>query len=128
MATGQTIFCTKCGRALHGQTVCVCGHQVQAPAAPQPLYQPMPQPMPQPALQVVVQPGSSRKEPWLAALLNLFFPGAGYWYLGHFGMGLTRFVVFCLLSITLVGGFIYWIWIMKDCYRRAEQYNLQIPG
>jgi hypothetical protein len=58
-------FCSGCGNALG-----VSAQKMQAPS------QPSPQPYSAP-----LQPG--QKNPTLAAILNFFLPGIGYWYWGY---------------------------------------------
>ena len=67
------MFCPKCGgKNEDNATFCVsCGSQLSKSAQPssvQPLN---------------VPPPSGEKSPVIAAILNFFFPGIGYWYWGY---------------------------------------------
>jgi hypothetical protein len=67
------MFCSKCGaRNEDTAKFCEsCGNVLTA-AAPS-----------QPAQPLTVAPTPGQKNPTIAALLNFFFPGIGYWYWGY---------------------------------------------
>ena len=90
------VFCSKCGaQNADGAAFCSnCGASL--PVAPQPTSA-----GPSPGSQV------SRKNPWIAAFLNLFF-GLGYVYLGTkkvLGVPTIAFVILALLLDIILGIF-----------------------
>jgi hypothetical protein len=64
------MFCPNCGaRNEDNAKFCEgCGNALGAPV---------------PGMQAPSQPASAQKNPTLAAILNFFFPGIGYWYWGY---------------------------------------------
>ncbi len=74
------MFCPKCGAKNEDNAAfCVsCGNTLsktaQAPAQPS---------GPSPAQPLNVRPPPGQKNPMIAAILNFFFPGIGYWYWGY---------------------------------------------
>lgn len=66
------MFCPKCGvKNEDSATFCVsCGNQLSKTAQPSP------------AQPLSVPPPPGQKNPMIAAILNFFFPGIGYWYWG----------------------------------------------
>ena len=84
-------FCESCGNVL-GQA----SPATQAPA--QPSYPPPAQPY------GVQAPG--QKNPTLAAILNFFFPGIGYWYWGYKKVASIPPVL--LFIVVLVGDYVVW--------------------
>ncbi len=96
------MFCSSCGAPnADGASFCSkCGAPLgQAPMAPIQA--------PQSAYAAPPVPATSRKNPWLAAILNLFI-GIGYLYLGYkklFGMPTILFVFVVLIIDVVVGVF-----------------------
>jgi TM2 domain-containing membrane protein YozV len=67
-----------------------------------------------------------RKDPILACLLNLIFPGAGYMYLGQTGRGLFWFLIFCAavyLTRSYLVPLAIWLWVMYDSSKQARIFN-----
>lgn len=69
--------------------------------------------------------GHVRKDPILAGLLNLIFPGAGYMYLGFFSKGLFWFLVavaawFFTRGLGLIA---VYLWVIYDSSRQAVELN-----
>ncbi len=69
-----------------------------------------------------------RKDPTLACLLNLIFPGVGHIYLGLVGKGIFLMALALLLGIFTSGiGFILvMIWAMFDAYNIAKNMNSHV--
>ena len=67
------MFCPKCGaKNEDSATFCVsCGAQLSKSAQPSPVQS------------LNVPPPSGEKNAVIAAILNFFFPGIGYWYWGY---------------------------------------------
>lgn len=66
-----------------------------------------------------------RKDPILACLLNLVFPGAGYMYLGKMMQGLIWFLI-AIASVFIarpLGPVIVYLWLMYDSTRQALRHN-----
>ena len=79
------------------------------------------QPAPPPAVLVLRSP---RKDPILASLLNLIFPGAGYMYLGQSGKGFFWFLVaLAAWYFTRWGMLAVYFWVMYDAPRQAAALN-----
>lgn len=70
-------------------------------------------------------PEGFRKDPILAGLLNLIFPGAGYMYLGYFSKGLLWFLIAVLAWFFTRGlGLIaVYAWVIYDSAREAVKIN-----
>ena len=67
-----------------------------------------------------------RKDPVLTVLLNLFFPGAGYMYLGFFKKGLLWFLLVIVLFVftrNLLAVSAVYLWLMYDSARQAVLFN-----
>jgi TM2 domain-containing membrane protein YozV len=69
--------------------------------------------------------GRDRKDPVLAALLNLIFPGAGYMYLGLFKKGFLWFLVAVVAWFITrgLGLLAVYAWVIYDSSRLAVAMN-----
>lgn len=73
---------------------------------------------------VVVELRVPRKDPILACLLNLIFPGAGYMYIGQSGKGFFWFLVaIAAWYFTRWGMLAVYFWVMYDSTRQAVALN-----
>jgi hypothetical protein len=93
------MFCPKCGfKNEDSATFCVsCGNQLSKTAQPSP-SQPLTVPSP---------PG--QKNPIIAAILNFFFPGIGYWYWGYQKVATVHPLL--LFIGVVVAEFLIWIFV-----------------
>lgn len=71
-----------------------------------------------------------RKKGWLAALLNLVIPGAGYMYCGRVGLGIFVLIVgvfiwFAGFALPVVLGSFLLV-VIVDGFLCAERYNRQL--
>lgn len=68
---------------------------------------------------------SRKKSGWLAALLNLFLPGAGYMYCGRWFLGVVAFFLIVAIFVTSHGfaviGIVFILVI--DGFLCADRYN-----
>ena len=69
-----------------------------------------------------------QKDPTLACLLNLIFPGVGHIYLGLVGKGIFVMALAVLLGIFLygIGYILVMIWAMFDAYNIAKKMNRHV--
>lgn len=67
--------------------------------------------------------GREYKSPTMAALLSLFFPGAGQLYNGQVGKGLTFFFLTFALFAVFPFGLIPWVWSMVDAHETSRRMN-----
>lgn len=90
------MFCPKCGvKNEDSATFCVsCGNQLSKTAQHSP------------AQPLSVQPPPGQKNPIIAAILNFFFPGVGYWYWGYQKVATVRPLL--LFIIVIVAEFLIW--------------------
>jgi hypothetical protein len=92
------MFCPKCGvRNEDSATFCVsCGNQLSGTAQPSPA-----QPLSVPPL--------GKRNPLIAAILNFFFPGIGYWYWGFRKVATVHPLL--LFMGVVVAEFLIWIFV-----------------
>lgn len=68
-----------------------------------------------------------RRSPGVAAMLSLFFPGAGQLYNGEVGKGITFFFLSIVLLLgAFPFGLIPWIWSMVDAHETSRRMNAQL--
>lgn len=80
---------------------------------------------PPPSVSEVRRQNEPLKNPGLAAVLSLFFPGAGQVYNGQIGIGI--FVGICTIALYVFGiGFFIHIWLIYDAYNYAKKLNEQM--
>lgn len=80
--------------------------------------------VPPPPAPAVVVLRSPRKDPILASLLNLIFPGAGYMYIGQSGKGFFWFLIaLAAWYFTRWGMLAVYFWVMYDAPRQAMALN-----
>jgi TM2 domain-containing membrane protein YozV len=66
--------------------------------------------------------GAQIKNPGLAAIFSLFWPGAGQIYNGQVGKGIATMVVFWI-TVWVFVGFVVQIWAVFDAYNQAKLIN-----
>lgn len=76
------------------------------------------------ALVPVMRETPEARSPSTAAILSLFFPGAGQVYNGHVGKGLLHFMItMTLLAMVPPLGLIPWFFAVIDAYHSARRHN-----
>ena len=90
------MFCPKCGvKNEDSVAFCVsCGNALSKTAQPSP------------AQPLSVPPPPGQKNPMIAAILNFFFPGIGYWYWGY--QKVATVPPLLLFIIVIVAEFLIW--------------------
>jgi hypothetical protein len=93
------MFCPKCGvKNEDSATFCVsCGNQLSKTVQPS-IVQPL-----------NIPPPPGQKNPMIAAVLNFFFPGIGYWYWGY--QKVATIPPLLLFIIVVAAEFVVWNFI-----------------
>ncbi len=118
----QFIRCPHCGEKISDFAVkCrYCRSLIRETGQPE---KTLPQPPPAPVPTVLLL-RSPRKDPILASLLNLIFPGAGYMYIGQPGKGFFWFLAAIgAWFFTRWGMLAVYFWVMYDAPRQAAALN-----
>ena len=112
------MFCPKCGvKNEDSATFCVsCGNQLSKTAEPSTAQPPS------------VPPPPGKKSPLIAAILNFFFPGIGYWYWGFrkvatvhplllfIGVVVAEFLIWTFVSYAGIISFAINVFFAYDLY------------
>jgi TM2 domain-containing membrane protein YozV len=114
--SGEAMFCVKCGTQLD-DAASFCSRCGSATTIAPPAYAPLPASVPKPQMPPNQRPviAQGYKEPGIALLLSIVFPGAGQFYNGHIGKGIVVLLTFWLL--------IPYIWSLFDAFRSAKRIN-----
>ena len=68
----------------------------------------------------------SRKDPFLAGILNLIFPGAGYMYIGQSSKGLFWFfLALFAFYLSRLGLLAIYLWVIYDSSREAVRLKIK---
>ncbi len=105
-------YCDNCAAQLE-QKVMSGGAAAQRPSAAVVVHQTPP---------AVFRAPAVRKDPTAAALLSVFFPGAGQLYTGRVGRGIGLFFATCALMPVGIG-MLLWAAQIYDAYTCARDHN-----
>ena len=117
------IFCRGCGKEIH-ETASTCPHC----GAPQVAINSSNQISNDAKLMLLIE--SKKKSGWIAALLNWFFPGAGYMYCGRVALGIFALLITIGIAVATsgVGLFILIPVLFIDGFLAANRYNKKLLG
>lgn len=99
------------------------GYPQQQQANPAWAAQPQPQPYYGQNALVPVHQGPEAKSPSTAAVLSMFFPGAGQVYNGQVGKGIMLFFATMFTLVAFPLGLLPWAWSIVDAYHSARRHN-----
>jgi TM2 domain-containing membrane protein YozV len=107
------INCPECSAEISDKSIsCVkCGYPIASPITPIPVNP-----------NYLIEP---QKNPGLAAVLSLIFPGLGQIYNGEIGFGLFMMVLTIFLYFIVIGFFVH-IWLIFNAYNYAEELNQKL--
>lgn len=113
------VFCRGCGKEIHN-TAPTCPHC----GAPQQAVQQNQSP----DARLILLLESKKKKGWIAAVMNLFIPGAGYMYCGRWVLGVIALFIAIGIGIATAGVGLtpLAVVLIIDGFLSADRYNKKL--